>query len=116
MELRKKNVVMTLISFHRISMIHWKYYVITIILIELIYHLTFYSNSRLYITLIKCPKKFLRLEYHIGSKPRNILMIFYNWYQMICRCRIIEINFYFSYIIRSIEIGLFLLLLINLLY
>ncbi len=102
-------------------MINWKYCVIIIILIELIYHLLVFFNSRLSIehfniTLIKCPKEFLRLEYHLGFKRRNFLMKFYNWYQMICRCRIIEFNFYFSYIIRSIEIILFLLVLINLIY
>lgn len=93
---------------------HWKYCLIIIILVELIYRLIIFVDSRcffepFYITLIKCPKEFLRLEYHLGLKSRNLLTKFYYWY----RCRIVEMDFYVLHIIRAMEISFFLILLAN---
>ena len=95
-------------------MINWKYCLIIIILLEIIYRLLVFSNSRwslepFHITLIKCPKEFLRLDYHLGITSRNLLTKFYHWY----RCRVIELDFYFLHIIRAIEISFFLTLLVN---
>jgi hypothetical protein len=99
-------------------MINWKYCLIIFILIELIYRLIIFYNYRLflepfYITLINCSNEFLRVKYHLGFKPINFITKFYNWYKILCRCQIIEFDFYLSTIIRSIEFILFIMLLIN---
>ncbi len=100
-------------------MINWKYCLIIFILIELIYRLIIFYNYRLsiepfYLTLINCPNKFLHVKYHLSFKPKNFMTKFYNWFKILYRCRIIELNIYLSYIIRSIEIIIFITLLINL--
>ena len=99
-------------------MINWKYCLIILILIELIYHLVIYYNSRLsiepfYITFINCSKEFIRIKCHLGYKSRNFITKFYNWYKTLFRCHITEFDFYLSSIIRSIEIIIFISLLIN---
>jgi hypothetical protein len=96
-------------------MINWKFYLAILIFIELIYRLMIFYNNRLdtesfYITLINCPKEYIRLKYHLGLKP---MMKFYNWYKIINRCRIIELSFYLSSIIRSIDILLIIGFLMN---
>jgi hypothetical protein len=99
-------------------MINWKYCLVVFILIEFIYRLIIYSNARLflepfYITLINCPNDFLRFKCHLGLKRINFLTKFYHWYKMIYQCRIIELDFYLSNIIRSMEIVVFFVLLID---
>jgi hypothetical protein len=99
-------------------MINWKYCLFLFLFIELIYRLIIYYNSRLvlepvYITLINCPNEHIRLRCHLGMRPINFLMKFYDWYKILSRCRIIEYDFYFSNIIRIIDGILFITLLIN---
>jgi len=99
-------------------MINWKYCLILFIFIELIYRLIIYYDSRLvtepfYITLINCPNEYIRIRYHLGTRPLNILMKFYDWYKIISRCRILEYDFYLSNIIRMIDMMIFIIFLIN---
>lgn len=100
-------------------MIHWKYCLIIFIFIEVIYRLLILYNSRLstepfYITITNCPNEFLRLKCYLGIQPKNLIMKFLNWYKILFRCRIFQLDFYLSSIIRSIDIILFIALLINL--
>lgn len=99
-------------------MINWKYCLIMFILIEIIYRLSIFYNTRLshepfYITIMKCPNKFPHIKYYFGSEPKSLIEKLSNWFKILFQCRIFEFNFYLSSIIRSLEIILFITLLID---